>query len=97
MLDLSKKYMANTDYLLRTIADEAVLIPVGENSDHSNLMFSLNSSCTFLWQVFQEPCSVQEAVEAASREFDAAEDELRISIIAFVRDYCEHGLLREVN
>ena len=45
-----KKYRANPDFLLREVAGEAVLIPVGEAGVFENSVISLNDTCSFLWR-----------------------------------------------
>ena len=50
-----RKFKANPDFLLREVAGEAVLIPVGEAGVFENSVISLNDTCSFLWKLFQEP------------------------------------------
>ena len=55
-----KKYRANPDFLLREVAGEAVLIPIGEAGVFENSVISLNDTCSFLWKLFQEPRTEEE-------------------------------------
>ncbi len=90
-----KKFYADENYLLREIAGESVLIPIGEDTVNTNRMFSLNSSCTYLWNAFQSPRTIADVAEEALEQYDVAKDELINDIIAFVLDYYRIELIRE--
>ena len=62
-----KKYRANPDFLLREVAGEAVLIPVGEAGVFENSVISLSDTCSFLWKLFQEPHTEEEVIAEAKK------------------------------
>ena len=49
------KFIRDEDFILREIAGEAVLVPVGENTELSNSIISLNETSVFLWKLFDHP------------------------------------------
>ena len=50
-----KKYHVNSDYLLREIAGEYAIIPVGTACQISNAVMVPNDTAAFLWNAFQQP------------------------------------------
>lgn len=47
-----KKYRVSADYLLREIAGEYAIIPVGAASQISNAVMVPNDTAVFLWNTF---------------------------------------------
>ncbi len=50
-----KKYRVSADYLLREIAGEYAIIPVGAACQISNAVMVPNDTAVFLWNTFQQP------------------------------------------
>lgn len=90
------RWIANDNFMLRTIAEESVLIPVGEVPDprFENCMITMNETSAFLWELFAESGRTEtEAVEAAEAQFEASEGVIAQHIHEFVKTYAELGLL----
>ena len=85
-----KKYRVNSDYLLREIAGEYAIIPVGTACQISNAVMA------FLWNAFQQPRTISEVVAQALEEYEAAEDTIQNSALNFVHDTLRYALLEEV-
>ena len=60
-----RRFRANPDFILREIAGEAVLIPVGEAGIFENSLISLNDTCSFLWKLFQTPRTAEDVIAQA--------------------------------
>ena len=90
-----KKYRANPDFLLREVAGEAVLIPVGEAGVFENSVISLNGTCSFLWKLFQEPRTEEEVIAEAKKEYSDPDGEMEQGIRSFIEEYVKYGLLKE--
>lgn len=90
-----KKYRANPDFLLREVAGEAVLVPVGEAGIFENSVISLNETCRFLWQFFQQPRTVEDVIAEARKEYSDPDGEMEQGIRDFIREYLQYGLLKE--
>lgn len=89
------RYKANPDFLLREVAGEAVLIPIGEAGVFENSVISLNDTCRFLWQLFQIPMTIEDVIAEARKEYSDPNNELEEGVYSFVRDYLKYGLLME--
>lgn len=90
-----KKYRANPDFLLREVAGEAVLVPVGEAGIFENSVISLNETCCFLWKLFQQPRTVEDVIAEARKEYSDPDGEMEQGIRDFMREYLQYGLLKE--
>lgn len=91
----ARKYKANPDFLLREVAGEAVLIPVGEAGIFENSLISLNETCCFLWKLFQEPRTVEDVIAEARKEYSDPDGEMEQGIKDFIKEYLKYGLLKE--
>ena len=93
--EVIRRFKANPDFLLREVAGESVLVPVGEAGIFENSVISLNETCSFLWKLFQEPRTADEVIAEARREYTDAEGEMEQGINDFIREYLRYGLLKE--
>lgn len=93
---MEKKYQNNPNYILREIAGECVLVPVGEECIISNGIISLNDTSAFLWKCFQEPKTIAEAVAEARAEYEDPNEELEKHINGYVEQYIQLKLMVEV-
>ena len=68
--EFKKKYQASENYIHRRIAENDVLISVGENIANFNGYIELNSSAAFLWNELKEPRTSSELEKALEEHFD---------------------------
>ena len=90
-----RMFKANPDFLLREVAGEAVLVPVGEAGIFENSVISLNETCRFLWQLFQQPRTMEDVIAEAKKEYSDPDGEMEQGIKDFIREYLQYGLLKE--
>ena len=88
-------FKANPDFLLREVAGEAVLVPVGEAGIFENSVISLNETCSFLWKLFQQPRTEEEVLAEARKEYSDPDGEMEQGIKDFIKEYLKYGLLKE--
>ena len=66
------------NYMLREIAGNFVVIPVGQNvADYKN-MLHLNETSVFLWNELQNVISFDELLKRMAVKYEASEDEVSI-------------------
>lgn len=94
--DEKKKYRIRQGFILREIAGEYAIIPVGEECIITNAVMTPNDTAVFLWKVFQKPSTTEDAVRKGIQEYDASEDTIRNAIKRFVNDTLKNGILEEV-
>ncbi len=90
-----RMFKANPNFLLREVAGEAVLVPVGGAGIFENSVISLNETCRFLWQLFQQPRTMEDVIAEARKEYSDPDGEMEQGIKDFIREYLQYGLLKE--
>lgn len=89
-------YQANPDVILREIGDEWMLVPTGQFAQHFNGMISLNSFSHFIWQQFEKPTTIKEALRAAHEQYDDPHHMMDIQVRKLVKDYLGLGVFGQV-
>lgn len=89
------KFVQVEDFILREIAGEAVIVPVGENTELSNSIISLNETSAFLWKLFDHPITFDEVLEEVYKVYEDPEGTIRIDVLSFINEFVAHGLLKE--
>lgn len=97
MLQEKKRYRVKSDFILREIAGEYAIVPIGSDSIFSNAVMAPNDSAVFLWKMFEQPSTVEDAVVKGLQEYDVTEDVIRNSIERFVKESLEYKILEEVD
>ena len=87
-----RQFQTNQDFVFRKIADEGILVPTGKTAQAFNGMINLSPTSVFLWQVFNEPHSINDAVAEAERQYET-DDSLREDVMDFVVSFYRMGLL----
>lgn len=96
ILQEKKKYRINSDFILREIAGEYLIIPTGSDNVFSNAVMALNGTAVFLWKAFQQPSTIQDVVVKGMQEYDVMEEMIRNSVERFVKESLKYRALEEV-
>lgn len=94
--DDRKIYQVSPDYLLREIAGEYAIIPVGEDCMISNAVMTPNHSAAFIWNIFLTPSTEEEVVQRVLQEYDGKAEDIRADVHRFVEETLNYKILREV-
>lgn len=90
-----KKFRVKGDLLLREVAGQSVLIPVGEISEKLNGMITLNETFRFIWEQFKEPHTIEEVLEKTLEEYDGDAEVIRQDIQNFVAESLKYNFMIE--
>ena len=93
----SIKFHTNPNFILRDVADEHVLIAIGKSDLFDNAIISLNETSSFLWNLFYNATSIQEAINKSLEEYDEAEKVIEYGVVNFVLENLKYDLLQEEN
>ena len=93
----SIKFKTSDDFILRSVAEENVLIPIGESNIFDNSIITLNETAAYLWKLFTKGITIQEAINQSLEEYQASLETMEFSIVTFVLENTKVDLLREVN
>lgn len=94
-LQEKKKYRIKPDFILREIADEYTIVPVGGDNTFSNAMMAPNNTAVFLWKEFEHASTIQDIVMHAMEKYDAEEEKIRESVDKFVKEALNYQVLEE--
>lgn len=79
-------------YVLRNIAGESVVVPVGSEQLDANVLVLLNETGAFLWELLYKGASVDEIVSAFCDEYDTDAETVKADLSAFVGYIKEKGI-----
>lgn len=82
-------------FVLKNIAGSRVAVPMGENLVNLQLMLTLNETGAFLWDTLQTDCTMDDLVNAMTKEYDIDAETARADAADFVQLLKEHQILDE--
>lgn len=82
----------NKDYILRSIAGEALLIPTGSAATQFNGMINLSEVGAFVWQNLDGCADLDELVDKIMAEYDVDKATARADARRFVDSLVENGM-----
>lgn len=88
------RYRTNSDFILRKISGEAVLVPTGDTV-FGNSMISVNETFTYLWELFSEPVTIPEALAKAKEDYEDPSGEMEAQILQFIAECVHYGMIIE--
>ena len=83
----------NDNFVLREIAGEYIIIPVGSTALKFNGLITVNEVGVLLWNMLQKEVSLEELVQGVLAEYDVQEDVAREDIKEFLDKLVEGGIL----
>ena len=84
------------ELILREIAGEHILVPVGETALRFQGMITLNESGLLLWQKLQSGCTGEDLVEALLAEYQVERSQAQADVAAFLEKLSQVELLEDV-
>ncbi len=82
-------------YILREVAGQNIVVPVGEAAEQFNGMISLNSTGAFLWTVLMENISRDALIGRLLDEYDVDKCEAEAGVDSFLAKMREAKLIDE--
>lgn len=83
----------NKEYVLREIAGDYIIIPVGKTVLEFNGLITVNEVGVFLWKMLQEEVTMDDLVKAVLSEYEVEEAVARADIQEFLDKLTEAGVL----
>lgn len=80
-------------FILRTVAGQNLIVPVGENTMNFNAAITLNESAAFLWNQLSEEKTEEQLLSALTEEYAIDSDTARADIKVFLNVLKEHDIL----
>jgi len=85
----------NDQFILRTVADENLLIPVGETAFHIKGLIALSESGVLLYNKLKEGCSKEDLVAVLTTEYEVSKEVADSDVDAFLDQMRELNILTE--
>ena len=85
----------NTNFILREIAGENILVATGEAAQIFNGMITLNEVASFIWKNIDECKTVDKLIASILDEFDIDEETARRDIESFTAELIRMGMVIE--
>lgn len=82
-------------FVLRQVADNWVVLPVGQASVNFNGMLSLNESGVLLWRALEQGGDKDSLVEALLAEYNVEREEAAADVDAFLSALTKAGCIEE--
>lgn len=80
-------------FILRTVAGQNLIVPVGENTMNFNAAITLNESAAFLWNQLSEEKTEEQLLSALTEEYAIDSDTAKADIKVFLNVLKEHDIL----
>lgn len=96
VVDSIKKYRIRGGFVLRRIGGEYTIIPLDETSEIKNAVMVPNDTAAYLWNLFGQPCTLEQAVQHILEEFDGPPEKIRQDVEMFVMESLQMQILEEV-
>lgn len=90
-----KRYRIKSNFILRKIGGEYAIVPVDAEDVLQNAVLEPNDTAVFIWQAFQKPATIEEAIEKTEKEFDAPAEVIRNAVHRFVEESLRLQILEE--
>ena len=81
--------------MLRTVAGQTIVVPVGDAAVSFNGMISLNETGKTLWKALENETDTDGLVAALLAEYDVDEATAKMGVDAFVAKLRENGFINE--
>lgn len=89
----SMLYYANPQYLLREIAGDFILVPVGQAAVDFNGLAAMNQTSVWLWHYLQSEKTAEDIIRAFADEYDLSPEQSEEDVNDFLKLALEHGLI----
>lgn len=82
-------------YVLNEIAEENIVVAVGEEALRFHGVMKLNATGTFLWKMLGDSCSAEELSQAVQDKYQISAEQADQDVDAFLKVLQEAGMLEE--
>ncbi len=86
-----ERYKRNDDNLASKIHDEVVMVNITQGN-----YFGLNSVGSDIWELLQEPCSVEELCEKLMNDYDIDKESCLRDINSFIKELMKNDIVIKV-
>jgi VCBS repeat-containing protein len=85
----------NPEFLLREVAGRQVVVPVGAMAGKFYGMLTLNASGAYLWQLLEQPQTVETLVQALCQKYTVSQEVAQADVEKFLENLQPTGAIVE--
>ena len=74
----------NKKYLLREVAGEYLLVPIGESSVQFNSLVTMNETGAFIWKKLDKGMDTEQIAEVLTKEYTISLQQAKNDVIEFI-------------
>jgi hypothetical protein len=82
------------EFVTRSIAGEAILVPVRGRADDLDAVYNCNEVGTFIWNTIDGQTSMRTMVNAVCEAFEVSRDDAEKDVAKFVAALVDFGILQ---
>lgn len=86
----------NEFYILREIAGDNLLVPVGEATQRLNGMIQLTETAAFIWNHLNDANNLEEIVKMMTEEYEVDEETARADVFSFSKELYMREMILDV-
>ena len=90
------KLIRNNNFVLREIAGDSFLIPVGDASVQFNGMITLNTTSAFIWKSLENAKTEDELVAEILEVYESSEKQVRMDVKDFLSQLKSIQMIKEL-
>lgn len=83
------------EFVVRTVVDNAVAVPVGQTALHFNGMVMLNDVSHVIWLCLEQETTVEDIVKAVTDAFEVEPSQAAADVLEFLQQLRDAQLLEE--
>ena len=83
----------NENFLLREVAGNTIVVPVGDAAERFSGMIKLNETAVFIWRTLENETDEASVVAAMCAEYDIDEETAAADVARFVATLRSAGIL----
>ena len=83
------------EFVVRTVVDNAVAVPVGQTALHFNGMVMLNDVSRVIWLCLEQETTVEDIVKAVTDAFEVEPSQAASDVLEFLQQLRDAQLLEE--
>jgi len=83
------------DYILRSVANQHVVVPTGETAINFNGIITLNDTGKFLFEALKDDTDKEILIDKLTKNYDVTEEKARKDVEAFLDILRKNDLLDE--
>lgn len=83
------------EYVLREIAGDYILVPVGPSALEVNGMITVNEVGVFIWKQLEQGCNYEELLASITAEYEVPDNQAKIDLDEFLARMKDANLIAD--